>query len=286
MTKQLDGIGMEFVEIPGGEFWMGLEMPPDEAAARFGGAADWYVNEQPRHRVRLTRGFWLGMTHVTRGQFARFVSESGYVTEAEKEGFAQTWNGMKFEKTAGRCWRDVGFEQTDDHPAVCVSYADATAFCEWLSAWERKRCRLPSEAEWEYAYRAGTAGAYPWGDDPNAGGGWANAADQTAKETYPEWNVFGWADGFVFTSPVGTFRPNAWGLFDMAGNAWEWCADWFGVYGAEDVVDPTGPATGEKRVLRGGSWFGAPLSCRAAYRSRVKENYRGSNAGFRVAMDL
>ena len=283
-TKEIN-LGLRFSRIPAGEFRMGLECPPEEAAKRYGGEANWYEPEQPAHRVKISRDYWLATTHVTREQFARFVKETNYRTVAEVEGSAQVWTGQKFEKLPAHDWRMPGFQQGEDHPAVCVNHDDAIAFCQWLGKRENKTFRLPTEAEWEYAYRAGTTTGYFWGNNPDDGHSFANAGDLTAKEKFPEWTTFNWHDGFVFTSPVASFVPNAWKLCDMAGNAWEWTSDWFAPYTSDDQTDPRGPNAGDKRVLRGGSWYGAPLSCRAAYRSRVPTGYRGSNVGFRVLME-
>lgn len=280
-----NSVGMKLVYVPAGEFEMGLEVSPEKAVEQSGGAPDWYANQLPHHRVRLTKPFWLGARHVTRGEFARFVREIDYRTDAERQGNARTWNGTKFTKTEEASWRRPGFEQTDEHPVVCVSHDDAVAFCRWLSAKESQRYRLPSEAEFEYAYRAGSQGAFVWGDRADDGQGWANCADRTARETFAGWTTFDWSDGHLYTAPAGSFRANAWGLHDMAGNAWQWTSDRFGAYSAGDVVDPTGPKTGTHRVLRGGSWYGAPCSVRASYRSKIDPDYRGSNVGFRVVAD-
>jgi formylglycine-generating enzyme len=282
----VNSLGMKLAFIPAGDFDMGLECPPEEAARLYGGATDWYANEQPQHHVKVTRPLRLGATHVTRADYAAFVAATGYKTDGEREDFSQVWNGSKFAKTQGYSWRNPGIEQTDAHPVVCVTWNDANEFCRWLSGKEGVRYRLPTEAEWEYAYRAGLRAAYIWGNDPNAGQGWANCADLSAKDVYPDWVTFNWSDDYVYTSPAGSFRPNAWGLFDMAGNAWQWCTDWYAEYASGDVVDPVGPADGAKRILRGGAWFGAPCSSRAAYRSRISPSYRGQNVGFRVVMDV
>ena len=285
-TPIVNSLDMRLVPIEVGTYQMGLERSPEEAAALFGGAPDWYVGELPRHAVTLTRPFAIADRHVTRGRFARFVDAAQYRTLAETEGSADAWDGTRFTRTPGVSWRQPLFEQTDTHPVVCVNYIDAVAFCEWLGKAEGRQYRLPTEAEWEYCARAGTANAYPWGDDLAAGEGWANAGDRTALERFPTWTTFPWRDGFVFTAPAASFRANASGLFDMAGNAWEWTNDWHAAYVAESQRDPNGAAAGTHRVLRGGSWYGAPTSCRASYRSRVKPNYRGSNVGFRVVLDL
>ncbi|MBM4038198.1 MAG: formylglycine-generating enzyme family protein, partial [Planctomycetes bacterium] len=137
---------------------------------------------------------------------------------------------------------------------------------------------------WEYACRAGTTTWYQWGDDPDKGKGWCNAADVTAKKTFPDWTVFNWDDGFLYTAPVGSFKANAFGLHDMHGNAWEWCQDWYGAYKEGDQKDPTGPESGERRVLRGGSWYYIPRVLRSADRIRNHPEYRNLDAGFRVVL--
>ena len=154
---------------------------------------------------------------------------------------------------------------------VNVSWNDAVAFCKWLSKKEGKTYRLPTEAEWEYACRAGTTTRYYSGDDPETLAKVGNVADAAAKAKFPDWR---WTikanDGYVFTAPVGKFKPNAFGLYDMHGNAWQWCADWYGeeYYAKSPVDDPTGPDTGDFRVLRGGFWGGWPNYTRSATRVR------------------
>ena len=125
-------------------------------------------------------------------------------------------------------WRNAGFEQTDEHPVVCMSWNDAVEFCKWLSRKEGKTYRLPTEAEWEYACRAGTTTRYYSGDDPETLAKVGNVADAAAKAKFPEWTwTIKASDGYVFTAPVGRFKPNAFGLYDMHGNAGQWCADWY-----------------------------------------------------------
>ena len=146
--------------------------------------------EKPQHEVRITRPFYLGVTEVTRGQFRRFVDDAGYQTEAEKDGKGgYGWNEetKKFEQNPRYTWQNAGFEQTDEHPVVNVSWNDARAFIAWLSRKEGKTYRLPTEAEWEYACRAGTTTRYFCGDDPEGLAAVGNVADGTAKEKYPDW---------------------------------------------------------------------------------------------------
>ncbi len=188
----------------------------------------------------------------------------------------------------GASWRKPGFDQKGDHPVVQVSWNDATAFCDWLSKKSGKAVGLPTEAQWEYACRAGTKTAYPWRDNPDYGKGWANCADQSLKKGLP--NVpaastfFSWDDGFVFTSPVASFKANAFGLYDMTGNAWQWCQDRLWDYDKGAVTDPAGGGPGSLRVQRGGSWFTLPENCRAACRGSDLPSRQHDNVGFRVAV--
>jgi formylglycine-generating enzyme required for sulfatase activity len=132
------------------------------------------------------------------------------------------------EEVEGLNWRKPGFDQQSTHPVTCVSWDDATAFCQWLSREDGRTYRLPTEAEWEYACRAGTDTLFFWGDDPDAGEGYLNAADETGTPDGRSWtHKFNFKDGYAATSPVGRFKPNAFGLHDMLGNVWEWCSDWY-----------------------------------------------------------
>ena len=169
---------------------------------------------------------------------------------------------------------------------VNVSWNDAKAFCEWLSKKEKKTYRLPTEAEWEYACRAGTTTRYSSGDDPETLAKVGNVADATAKAKFPDWTwTIKASDGYVYTSPVGSFQPNAFGLYDMHGNAWQWCADWCGrdSYAKSPVDDPSGPTTGSLRVLRGGCWNYNAGFCRSADRNGITPGNRLYDLGFRVS---
>ena len=220
---------------------------------------------------------------MTRGQFRQFVADAGYKTDWEKgEG-----PGVKpFGLNEKYSWRNVGFEQTDEHPVVQVTWNDAMAFCKWLSKKENKTYRLPTEAEWEYACRAGTMTRYYNGDDPETLAKVGNVADATFKVKFPDWKyTIKASDGYVFTAPVCSFEPNALGLYDMHGNAWQWCADRYGAeyYAKSPADDPTGPDSGDKRVVRGGSWMDWPFVTRSTERLGVESNNRFSYTGFRVA---
>jgi len=279
-----NSIGMKMVLIPAGEFMMGS---PDSEPERFS-------DELPQHRVRITRPFYLGAYEVTVGQFRQFVEDTGYKTDAEKHGKGgEGGNESKgrFERDPKYTWRNPGFAQTDDHPVVNVSWNDAVAFAAWLSRKEGKQYRLPTEAEWEYACRAGTTTRYYFGDDPEGLVEVGNVADATLKARFPNSPVTTIAgrDGYVFTAPVGRFRPNAFGLYDMHGNVWEWCADWYekGAYERYKRGDLTPPSGGHDRVLRGGSWHSrAPDVFRCACRNYDVPDDRNDNNGFRVARTL
>jgi formylglycine-generating enzyme required for sulfatase activity len=292
-----NSIGMSLTLVPMGEFMMGAGEPAKEAAAFFNNAYGTnlpnersFENEYPQHRVRITRPFYLGTHHVTRGQFRGFVADTGYKTDAETAlqagavGWSQKARGFEF--NARYSWRNTGFEQADDHPVVDVSWRDAVAFCEWLSRKEGKTYRLPTEAEWEYACRAGTTTRYSSGDDPETLAKVGNVADAAAKARYPEWRATIRAnDGYVFTAPVGKFRANAFGLYDMHGNAWEWCADLYSAtyYANCPVDDPAGPRSGHDRVVRGGDWSSWPNDARSAVRDQSEPRSRYCFTGFRVA---
>ena len=275
-------LGLALVPVKAGKFQMGS--PAGEKDRD---------DDETQHDVTLTRDFWLGQTEVTRGQFAAFVQTTKHQTTAENEGSAFAVDGQgKWGDTKGATWQQPGFSQTDEHPVVCVSWDDAVAFCRWLTERERKAgrllggqvYRLPTEAEWEYACRAGTRTAYAWAANPADGKGWANAADQSAKRQFPNWTVFPWDDGSVYTAPVKQFKANAWGLHDLHGNVWEWCADWYGAYPTGASNDPKGPNDGASRVLRGGSFSDAPGCVRCAFRDGLHPAGRGARGGFRVCL--
>jgi formylglycine-generating enzyme required for sulfatase activity len=226
------------------------------------------------------------------GQFRKFVDATGCKTDAEKGtlfkgALVATVGQIKTAEDAS--WRNPYLKQTDDHPVVCVSWNDGRAFADWLNATEKGRpagsgYRLPTEAEWEYACRAGTTTWYQWGDDPDKGKGWCNATDLTAKKAFPNTIVFNWDDGFLYTAPVGSFKANAFGLHDMHGNASEWCEDWDGPYKEGDQTDPTGPESGVQRVYRGGSWYTHAWGVRSAFRHRYLPEGRYDLTGFRLVL--
>jgi len=279
-----NSIDMKLVLIPAGEFMMGSHESAEQTAAFFNrtysvnwNKAKFFEDEHPLHRVRITEPFYLGIYHVTRGQFAQFVEATGYKTDSQKGKGALGVNpDMKisyqqekfFQLDKIYTWFYPGFEQTDEHPVVAVTWNDAMAFCRWLTQKEGKRYRLPTEAEWEYACRAGTTTRYSNGDDPEKVTQIGNIADATYSARFPGSSGAKSSDGYAFTSPVGSFHPNAFGVYDMHGNAWEWCSDWYDpkYYAVSSKVNPTGPRSGKYRVTRGYCWGGVPVSVRSAKR--------------------
>jgi formylglycine-generating enzyme required for sulfatase activity len=274
-------IGMKLRLIPAGTFQMGSDTSDPDAQ-------DDEKVAGKKHAVRITRPFYMGTTEVTVGQFRKFVEKMNYKTEAEKDGKGDSeWNEAKhgYERHPKSTWRSPGFKQEDDHPVVDVSWNDAMAFCEWLSQEEGQSYRLPTEAEWEYACRARRTTRYSSGDDPESLATVANVADGTARERYPDWTFAIKAkDVFIFTAPVGRFLPNAFGLFDMHGNVWEWCADYSAsdYYAKSPPADPQNQSRTPFRVLRGGSWFSEPRYCRSAGRAWYMPGARNGILGFRV----
>jgi formylglycine-generating enzyme required for sulfatase activity len=272
-----NGVKLEMVRIPKGKFLMGS--PKNEE-----GRDD---NESPQHEVTLKKDFYLGKYEVTRGQFRRFVESESYKTEAELDGKGSVgWDEASedFKQDKKYNWKNAGFEQSDDHPVVNVSWNDAVKYCEWLSKKEGKRFRLPTEAEWEYSSRARILNRFSFGDDEEDLAKHGNVADGTAKEKYPKWDkAIRAKDGYIYTSPVGRFGVNVFGLHDIYGNVWEWCGDWYGEYSTESVSDPSGPSSGSGRVYRGGSWNSHPLLCRSAVRGADLPSFRGGYLGFRLA---
>ncbi len=283
-----ESLGIELIEIPSGEFLMGsTEAEIDRILHAYPeNDRQGFEDEGPQHPVRISKPFLLGRTEVTVGQFRRFVEETGYRTDAERDGEGRGWSDQskQFETAPRYSWRDPGFDQAEDHPVVNVSWNDAVAFCEWLSRREGRRFDLPSEAQWEYACRAGSTSLYPGGAGPDASTQWANIPDASAQRRFPDWTTAQGEDGYVFTAPVGSFPDNAFGVNDLIGNAWEWCRDGFefDYYQRSPIVDPPG-AEVEARAVRGGGWFsyGGGRS-RAACRCSYPPTMRSYDLGFRV----
>jgi sulfatase modifying factor 1 len=272
LVLDLGGGTLETRKVTHGSFTMG-SAPGDPAHEK---------DEEPAHQVTITKDFWIGKYPVTRGQFAKFVADTRYVTDAEKgQAGGAGWDGKPVDggKVAGLVqkkdftWRSPGFTQTDTHPVVLVSYGDATAFVGWASRKSGKRVRLPTEAEWEFAARAGTTTA------------WSGGAAAEAEPAAYGWFKTNAGNG---TRPVGQKKGNALGVFDMSGNVMEWCRDIFAPYREGAVADPeTTTVTGtepERRVLRGGSWYRDPKRGRSAARYKNAPGARNADNGLRVVV--
>ena len=287
--RDREGEGPEMVLIEAARFAMGL--PASET-----GRVD---REGPQHRVAVVRPFAIARCETTVGQFRRFVQAENFKTDAEKGGgcFVYDPKSDNWTRREGTSWRDPGFdksfEQSDSHPVVCVSYNDARAYARWLSERTGAEYRLPSEAEWEHAARAGSLGSRFWENDPQDACAFANGADLTLGQHYPDWawELVDCKDGFVFTAPVGSFRANAFGLADMLGNAREWVEDcWHDNYKGAPVDGSAwleiGGGDCALRVLRGGSWDDGPWVVRSAFRDWGTADVANDNVGFRLARTL
>lgn len=253
------GVTMDLVLVRSGTFQQGS---PENEAGRD-------ANES-LHQVAISRDYYIGRTSVTRGQWERFVSETGYRTEAEtgtSGGYG--WDGNALTQRKEFTWRNPGFPQDASHPVCLITFPDAEAFCRWLARKSGRDTTLPTEAQWEYACRAGTRSAWHTGDDPAA-------ADAAA------WHKLNAGNG---TRPAISTKPNPWGLH-IGGNVSEWCLDWFAPYPSGSVTDPLqkNPNLSDKprRVVRGGSWNRDPKHTRSAARFRLDPRSRNADAGFRV----
>jgi formylglycine-generating enzyme len=218
------------------------------------GDNDGVGDEKPRHRVRIAKGFWLGETLVTVAAYKEFVKERPEWKMPDAPSFNPDWS-------------------KEDHPIVGVTWNEAQAYCAWAGGTSGDR--LPTEAQWEYAARGGKDGLkYPWGNE---------ITPKNANYSGSKWNG---------TSPVGSYPPNAWGLYDMAGNAWECTADWYDkdyystLASDEAVDDPPGPQSGTLRVFRGGSFYDDPRFLRASYRLSYVPGFRSYDIGFRCVREV
>ena len=272
-ARQLAG---ELVDIPGGTFRMGDL------------SGDGNDDEKPVHSVRVP-AFKLGKYEVTVGQFRRFVEASGYRTDAERNAAGnagcRTYTGDGWDWTSGRSWRNPGFSVGDDHPAVCVSWNDTQAFIAWLAAQTGKAFRLPSEAEWEYAARAGSTTKYHFGNSESQLCRYGNHADSSTNFSGRNKSC---SDGVgKRTAVVGRYQPNSYGLYDMHGNVWEWAEDcWNGSYaGAPSDGRAWELGNCYRRVVRGGSWSDSPRDLRSAGRGWNPRSTRRYTFGFRLAQD-
>ncbi len=247
-TKRFAGI--DFVWIEPGSFQMGLAGEAEDACALYGGNVGWYRGEAPQHTATLSRGFWLSKYEITKGQWREVMGEE------------DLWQGRGWILGRGRS------------PAVYVTWFDVQDFIETLNERGEGKFRLPTEAEWEYACRAGTTSHFSFGND----------AERLPKQAWYKDN----ADlaGEEYAHVVGRKKANPWGLYDMHGNVWEWCEDWWGApYSEGPVTDPQGPDNGTGRVIRGGSWLSFPWALRSSNRSSLDPMMGNAGVGFRLCRD-
>src|SRR5262245_47284598 len=263
----------EMVVVPPGSFMMGS--PAGEPGR--------LVAEGPQRLVSIARPFAVGKFEVTRGEFASFAMQNDHSIDDK----CHTVEGKGWLERSGRSFRNPGFAQDDRHPVVCVSWEDASAFVAWLSKTTGKTYRLLTEAEWEYAARAGSSTRYHFGNSERELCTYGNVADETANPAlkYDDWMIASCRDGHVNTAPVGSYRPNAFGLFDMHGNVWELVQDCPGKYidaPTDGSARQAGYCNSYNRIRRGGSWL-FHLSSSAF---RGMGGPVSSDVGFRVARTL
>jgi len=242
-----NSIGMKLVYIPAGSFMMGSSDSAAQLAREYGLEEKWFAPELPQHQVRMSKGFWMSKTEVTQGQYKSVMN-------------AHPWSG------------EDSVQEDANNPAVYMSWDDATEFCVKLSQQEGRTYRLPREAEWEYACRAGTTTRFSFGDSDASLGDYVWFRGNLAKLSQR------------YAHPVGQKKPNPWRLYDMHGNVWEWCSDYYDkdYYSDSPSVDPEGPSSGDSGCLRGGSWGDAGILLRCSYRLKYPSVVRSSYVGFRV----
>jgi formylglycine-generating enzyme required for sulfatase activity len=259
---------LTMVWIPGGKFVMGNDKSPEELVKLFGDNERSFAKEYPAHEVELD-GFWMATFMITNQQYKLFDPKHTNQRGPDQE--------------------------LDAVPVLQVSWADANAFCEWLSKRSGKRYSLPTEAQFEYACRAGSTTLFPWGDDMNDGVKYANVADQKCRREYPvvtessnkaKLTLFEFDDGYTYAAPVGQYKPNAFGLYDMVGNAYSWCSDYWDAdyYKKSPKRNPQGPETGTARSARCGAWMIHPVGSRSASRNFAPPGVRRPFLGFRVVI--
>ena len=241
------------IHIKAGSFQMGSDHDDDD--------------EKPVHRVTISQEFYIGKYEVTVGEYRKFIISSNHNTSGSCWYYDNEWKESKTKN-----WDNPGFSQNEDSPVACVNYNDAKAYTQWLSKKTHQTYRLPTEAEWEYVARAGTTTKYSFGNSDSSLGNYAWYADNSNKKTHK----------------VGTKQPNSWGLYDIHGNVWEWCEDWYTDSYENTPKNGTDNNSGSqnKKVLRGGSWYdSSDYSC-SAFRDRVFAAGRYYSGGFRLAGTL
>lgn len=278
--------GPQMVRLPAGQFRAG-SAPAETAAVHYPEINA--AREQPIRTVTVSRAFAIGRYEVTRGEFARFVAATGWNLDGPCS-FLDKARGAQWAADAAHDWRNPGFAQTDRHPVVCVNLGDAIAYADWLSVRTGHHYRLPSNTEWEYAARAGTATAQWWGPAGNPCK-FANLADTSFAESFhiaDREPLFACTDGFSATAPVGSFAANRWGLNDMLGNVWEWTLDCLNETQLGALADISPRLSGDcgAHIDRGASWGNSRKYVRAAAQHPDLIGARTAVLGFRLVEDL
>jgi formylglycine-generating enzyme required for sulfatase activity len=264
------------VVIPAGSFVMGSpETEPDRDK-----------DESPQRTVSFAKSFAISQFEVTRDQYEAFVRATGHASSP----VCSIWADTQWQVHQGKTWRDPGFAQTGAHPVVCVNWDDAKAYVAWLAASTGQTYRLPSEAEWEYAARAGSQTPYFFGANPNDLCKSDNGRDLTSQRVHTgmKWPPVECDDGFAETAPVGSLAPNPYGVYDVHGNVWEWMSD---CYADNYAAAPPDGAVVEKpacteRVYRGGGWSVEKRGRRAANRGRYAPTAAYGQLGIRVVKEI
>ena len=274
-------VGGNMVFVKGGTFQMGCTSEQSDCGS----------NEKPVHSVTLS-DYYISKYEVTVKEFRSFIASENYKTDAEENGYSYVWtnkndeNKWKWTQVKGVTWQcdvagSVRTESEGNHPVIHVSWNDAVAYCKWISTKTGQNYRLPTEAEWEYAARGGSTGS------PTTSTG--SPTTSTGSPTlYAGSNTIGdvawyYSNSGSQTHPVGQKQPNELGLYDMSGNVYEWCADWYGAYSSNAQINPQGASSGSHRVFRGGGWYSNAKYCRVAYRYYGTPGYSFNDLGFRIA---
>lgn len=265
-----NSIGMKLVFIPKGTFTMGSSTSEEGS-----------LNDERQHQVKINQDYYLGIHEVTQSQYAKVLGKNPSFFQGDE---VATRVPAKTDPRTGRVIEEEKkvAKDTSNHPAENLDWSDAKYFCQRLSDLPEEReagrvYRLPTEAEWEYACRAGTETAFSFGgssDSLKEYGWYSENSGRKFEATYLDRR----------THPVGEKKPNPWGLYDMHGNVWEWCSDWYGEYPKDEQVDPKGPEKGSQHVIRGGSWRTDTAYCRSAARYGIAQS--PSTVGFRVVLDI
>jgi formylglycine-generating enzyme required for sulfatase activity len=264
----------EMIVVPSGAFVMGRE----------GGTDDENRYQGPVRQVTIGYRFAVGRTEITNAQYAAFVKASGHKNETP----CNMWNGQRVVPTPGISWENPGYPYLPNQPVGCVSWNDAKAYVAWLSQKTGQKYRLLSEAEWEYAARAGTKGLYIWGDDETKACQFANVYDEAARDPSRPFPPVSCNDGFAKAAPVASLKPNGFGLHDMTGNVWEWVEDCYAMPYPPTPVDGSPQLTQgcERRGVKGGAWSTNTARQMPTFRGRDPATLVTQIFGFRIARDV